>query len=233
MEVLLLAGGKGTRLKPYTTILPKPLLPLGEKPIIEILLSKLRDQGFKKVYISVGYLSHLIKAYFNNGNKIGIRIEYLEEKIPLGTAGPISLLPQLKRPFLVLNGDLVTDLDFSDIYNYHLKENSLLTIGIHKLEYRLPLGFLEIKGSNIIVDYIEKPLKKYNMSMGIYVCDPKIINYTQKNQYLDFPELTKILISKKEKVIGYFNNAYWLDVGRPEEYEKALDLLNSKNDIKL
>ena len=228
MKVLILAGGKGMRLRPYTTVLPKPLMPLGDKPILERLIIQLREHNFTKVYLSVGYLSSLIMAYFGDGKKWGVEIEYIQEDKPLGTAGPIALLPEIKDSFLVLNGDLVTDLDFEEIVSFHNKQSSILTIGVHELEYQLPLGFLEINGNKEIVDYIEKPVKKYNMSMGIYVCCPKILSYIEKNEYLDFPDLTKKLLKAGEKVVGYFNDSYWLDIGRPEEYEKALELFENE-----
>jgi len=228
MEVVLLAGGKGLRLRPYTTILPKPLLPIGDKPILEHLLNHLRIGGFDKVYLCVGYLSSLIRAYFGDGTNWGVKIEYVEEEEPLGTAGPLSLLPAMHGPFLVLNGDLVTNLDFRDIVKCHIESGSLLTIGVHKLDYRLPLGFLEINDRNRIVDYIEKPVRTYNVSMGIYVCDPAVLGYLRKNSYMDFPELTQTLLRDNGTVTPYFNDALWLDVGRPEEYERAAELFENK-----
>lgn len=228
MKILILAGGKGMRLRPYTTVLPKPLMPLGDKPILERLIIQLREHNFKNVYLSVGYLSALIRAYFGNGDKWGVKIEYVQEDKPLGTAGPIALLPEIDKPYLVLNGDLVTNLNFAEILDYHNRQKSILTIGIHELEYQLPLGFLEINYNKEIVDYIEKPVKKYNMSMGIYVCSPKISSYIKENEYLDFPDLTKKLLKAGEKVKGYFNDSYWVDIGRPEEYEKALSLFENE-----
>ncbi len=228
MNVLILAGGLGMRLRPYTTVLPKPLMPIGDKPILERLILQLKGYNFNTVYFSVGYLSSLIRAYFGNGEKWGLNINYIQEDKRLGTAGPLSLLPEMNEPFLVLNGDLVTNLNFEDIVNYHNRQKSILTIGVHELEYQLPLGFLEINGNREIVDYIEKPVKKYNMSMGIYVCSPKVLSYIKKNEYLDFPDLTKKLLKAGEKVSGYFNNSYWLDIGRPEEYEKALSLFKNE-----
>ncbi len=228
MNVLILAGGLGIRLRPYTTVLPKPLMPIGDKPILERLILQLKGYNFNTVYFSVGYLSSLIRAYFGNGEKWGLNINYIQEDKRLGTAGPLSLLPEMNEPFLVLNGDLVTNLNFEDIVNYHNRQKSILTIGVHELEYQLPLGFLEINGNREIVDYIEKPVKKYNMSMGIYVCSPKVLSYIKKNEYLDFPDLTKKLLKAGEKVSGYFNNSYWLDIGRPEEYEKALSLFKNE-----
>lgn len=161
-------------------------------------------------------------AYFGTGEKYGIAIEYVEENEPLGTAGSISLLPEQAEPFVVLNGDLVTDLDFKGITEYHVSNNSFLTIGVHKLSYQLPLGYLEVQNGFEITDYIEKPIKIYDVSMGIYVCDPGIKSYLSKNEYLDFPDLAKRLISHKQRVIAYHNDAQWIDVGRPEEYERAM-----------
>ena len=224
MNVLILAGGLGMRLRPYTTVLPKPLMPLGNKPILERLIIRLKECNVDKVYLSVGHLSALIMAYFGKGEKWGVNINYIQEEKRLGTAGPLSLLPEMEDPFLVVNGDLVTDLNFEEIYKYHIENKAILTIGVHKLEYTLPLGFLEIDNGNCITDYIEKPVKTYNMSMGIYVCDPAVAQYIPENEYMDFPHLTKKVIVANEKVIGYYNDAYWFDIGRPEEYEKAMEL---------
>lgn len=224
MNVLILAGGLGMRLRPYTTVLPKPLMPLGNKPILERLILRLKECNIDKIYLSVGYLSPLIMAYFDNGKKWGLDINYIQEEKRLGTAGSLSLLPEMKEPFLVVNGDLVTNLNFEDIYKYHIENKANLTIGVHKLEYMLPLGFLEIDNENAVTDYIEKPVKKYDMSMGIYVCDPGVVKYIPENEYLDFPDLTKKMIAANEKVLGYYNDAHWLDIGRPEEYEKAMEL---------
>lgn len=227
MEAVLLAGGKGVRLQPYTTILPKPLLPLGDKPMLERLLIQLAEHDFSKVYLSVGYLSSLIEVYFGNGEDWGVEIEYIRETEPLGTAGPLSLLPSMKRSFLLLNGDLVTNLNFKEIIDYHNHNDAVLTIGVHKLEYKLPLGFLQMDG-NEVIDYIEKPTRSYNMSMGVYVCNPRIISYVKRAEYLDIPDLTKTLLKANEKVIGYKNNAYWYDIGRPEEYKKAIELYEKR-----
>ena len=223
MNVLILAGGKGLRLRPYTTVLPKPLMPLGEKPIMERIINQLKNFGYRKIYISVGYLSSLIMAYFGDGKKFGVEIEYVVEEKPLGTAGPISLLSNINEPFLVLNGDLVTNLDFRKIYEYHINNKAFLTIGVHRLTYQIPLGFLDMT-NNIINNYIEKPEKKYNVSMGVYVCSSSVAQMLNVNEKIDFPDLTKKAIRKGEKVIGYENNADWIDVGRPEEYEKALKM---------
>ncbi|OGU61893.1 MAG: nucleoside-diphosphate-sugar pyrophosphorylase [Ignavibacteria bacterium RIFOXYA12_FULL_35_25] len=229
MNVLILAGGEGLRLRPYTTVLPKPLMPLGDKPIMERLLIQLKQYNFHKIFVSVGYLAPLIQAYFGDGNKWGVEIIYINEDKPLGTAGPISLLPDFEEPLLVLNGDLVTNLNFSEIFNFHIQKNAILTIGVHKLNYKLPLGFLEINNSAEIIDYIEKPEKTYNMSMGIYVCSLKSRKYIKKNEHMDFPVFTKKIIQSGEKVMGYYNNAQWIDVGRPDEYDRAIEMFGEQN----
>jgi NDP-sugar pyrophosphorylase family protein len=220
--VVILAGGKGARLKPYTKALPKPLMPVGEYPILDILLRQLGSQGFKRITLAVGYLAGLIQAYFKQGQDWGVELEYAHETTPLGTAGPIASLPRDERALLVLNGDLLTTLDFADIVRFHYKNRSVATIGTKRRTETVRFGVVETTANGReITQYKEKPNLDYLVSMGIYVFSPTVRDYIPRSQKFDFPELVKRLLDNKERVLAYESDAYWMDIGRPDDYQRA------------
>jgi NDP-sugar pyrophosphorylase family protein len=222
MKAVILAGGKGTRLKPYTTVFPKPLMPIGDKPILEIVVKQLKSHGFDEIIMAVGHLAELIMTFFNDGRKYGINIKYTREDKPLGTAGGLGLLKkELNETFLMMNGDVLTTLDFSDLVNYHKKNKAIATIALKKRAVKIDFGVPEVDEGNNIVGYTEKPEMEYLVSMGVYAFDPRILEYIRPNEYLDFPDLIKKLISNGETVKGYVYVGYWLDIGRPDDYERA------------
>lgn len=225
MKAVILAGGKGTRLAPYTTVFPKPMLPIGDMPILEIVIKQLAYYGFKDIVLSVGYLAELIQAYFQNGAKIpqGVNLTYVKEDKPMGTAGSLSLIPDLTETFLVMNGDVLTTLDFQKLIEFHHKQSALLTIAMHKKDIQLDLGIIELDGENIVTGYIEKPKMSYYNSMGIYIYEPETLQHIIKGQNLDVPTLVKKIISLNKKVCGYYHGGshYWLDMGQPHDYNKA------------
>jgi NDP-sugar pyrophosphorylase family protein len=222
MKAVILAGGKGTRLKPYTTVFPKPLMPLGDKPILEIVIGQLKSRGFDEAIITVGHLAELIMTFFGDGSKLDIKIQYSREDKPLGTAGGLGLIKQeLNETFLMMNGDVLTTLDFSHLVNYHKRNGAIATIALKKRDVKIDFGVVEIDGDNCIEGYKEKPEIEYLVSMGVYVFDPNVLEYIRPNEYLDFPDLIKELISNGETVKGYVYDGYWLDIGRPDDYEKA------------
>lgn len=224
MKAVILAGGKGTRLAPYTKILPKPLMPIGDMPILEILLRQMKHSGIiDEAIITVGYLEELLRAFFKNGERIGLNISYSFEDHPLGTAGPISLIQGIDETFLVSNGDVLTTIDIRDLVRFHEEENATATIAMHARQVKVDLGVLQLNGSNQIAGYIEKPVYDFNVSMGIYVFNPRILKYISPNQYLDFPDLIINLLNHGEKVVGYPFNGYWQDLGRPDDYELAVE----------
>lgn len=224
MKAVLLAGGKGSRLKPYTTVFPKPLMPIGDKPILEIVIRQLKSYGFDEVIMAVGHLAELIMTFFDDGSKYGIKIKYTREDQPLGTAGPLALMKEnLSETFLMMNGDVLTTIDYSDLVNYHKNNKAIATIALKKRMVKIDFGVSEIDQDNNIIEYTEKPQIEYLVSMGVYVFDPKVLEYIKPNEYLDFPNLIKKLISNGEIVAGYVYDGYWLDIGRPEDYEKAND----------
>jgi NDP-mannose synthase len=223
MRTVILAGGKGTRLAPYTTIFPKPLVPIGDRPILEILIRQLVHQGLGEILLSVGHLGELIEAYFKNGqqNIPGLNLSYYREKQPLGTAGSLAMIPGLDETFLVLNGDILTTLNFQSLINHHKEKHAALTIAMHQKDVRIDLGVLKTDDSGNLVSYDEKPNYNFNVSMGAYVYEPHVLQYIPKGSYFDFPDVVKVLLNKGEKIAGYHSQDYWLDIGRREDYELA------------
>ena len=221
MKAIVLAGGKGTRLAPFTTVLPKPLMPIGDMPILEVILRQMKCAGIDDVILTVGHLSELLKAFFQDGNRFGLRIGYSYEESPLGTAGPISLVDGLDETFLVTNGDVLTTLRFQELIEFHKKEQAVATIAVHHRQVKIDLGVIQWNGGPSIRDYVEKPSYDYCVSMGLYVFEPKVLDYIPHNRYMDFPDLVLKLIASGEKVVGYKFDGYWQDLGRPDDYEIA------------
>lgn len=222
MKTVILAGGKGTRLRPYTTVFPKPLMPINDKPILEIVIRQLRSHGFDEVIIAVGHLAELIMAFFNDGSKYGIKIEYVREEKPLGTAGPLSLMKdRLNETFLMMNGDVLTTLDYSAFVDAHKGNGAVATIAVKKRSVKIDFGVPQVEKDGRIVGYVEKPEIDYLVSMGVYAFEPDVLEYIRPNEYLDFPDLIRKLISNGKTVKGYVYDGPWLDIGRPEDYEQA------------
>ncbi len=222
MKAVVLAGGKGTRLAPYTKILPKPLMPIGDMPILEIMLRQMKRAGIDEVILTVGHLSGLMRAFFEDGTRFGINIQYSYEAEPLGTAGPLSLIKGLDKTFLVSNGDVLTTLDLAELIRVHHERGAVATIAAHRREVKIDLGVLQVVDSNNIVGYTEKPTYEFQVSMGIYVFEPRVLDYIEYNRYLDFPNLVLKMISGGEKVSGYLFDGYWQDLGRSDDYEQAV-----------
>ncbi len=223
MKAVILAGGKGTRLAPYTVVFPKPLMPLGDTPILEVVIRQLRRHGFDDVIMAVGHLAELIMAYFNDGRRFGVRISYSKEETPLGTAGPLALIPGLDETFLVMNGDVLTTLDYSELVRYHHQSGAIATIAMHERAVRIDLGVIESDETNRVIGYIEKPTYQYRVSMGIYVFDPRVLRYIPRGERLDFPDLVLKLLAAGERVMGYPYDGYWLDIGRADDYAQAAE----------
>ena len=221
MKAVILAGGKGTRLAPYTTVLPKPLMPIGDMPILEIILRQMRIAGVDHAILTVGHLAELLRLFFQGGERIGLKISYSYEEEPLGTAGPLALVPNLEETFLVSNGDVLTTLDLTELVAFHHAEGAVATIAMHHRQVNIDLGVLELNGGNQIAGYIEKPTYDYMVSMGIYVFEPFVLNYIPREHYLDFPDLVKLLLKDGRKVVGYPFSGYWQDLGRADDYEQA------------
>jgi NDP-sugar pyrophosphorylase family protein len=219
--VVILAGGKGTRLQPYTTVLPKPLMPVGQYPILEILLRQLSEQGFRDVTLAVGHLAGIIQAYFKEGRDWGLDITYSYEATPLGTAGPIAKLAQTDRSRLVLNGDLLTTVNFGAIVRHHYETGAMATIGTTRRIETVQFGVIESEANGQITEYREKPNLDYLVSMGIYVFAPQVRDFIPPGVKFDFPDLVQRLLANNKRVVGYETTSYWKDIGRPDDYEQA------------
>ena len=217
-----MAGGKGTRLKPYTTSIPKPLVPVGEKAIIEILLNRLKKNGVDEVFICLNHFAEMIAAFLGNGDKFGLKINYSLEDHPLSTVAPLKLIRDLPEDFLVMNGDLLTDLDFSKLFQYHLQDSSLLTVATYRRTSKIDFGVIEIDPStNTARGFREKPEYRFDVSMGVYAMNQKILNYVPDNEPFGFDHLMLKLLETRQRIAVFPYDGYWLDIGRPEDYEKA------------
>lgn len=221
MQAVVLAGGKGTRLAPYTNVLPKPLMPIGNMPILEVLLRQMKSAGIDEVILTVGHLAGLLQAFFKDGSQFGLKIHYSFEEKPLGTAGPLALVPGLQSTFLVCNGDVLTTLDLRELISFHKSNSGIATIAMHHRQVKINLGVIQCNGGNEILGYVEKPTRDYMVSMGVYVFEPEILNFIPKNNYLDFPDLVQKLLASGKKVYGYPFDGYWQDLGNPEDYQQA------------
>jgi len=222
-RAIILAGGKGTRLRPYTIALPKPLVPIGEKPILEIIITQLISSGFEHITITINHLADIIKAFFGDGSKWGIKIDYSLEQKPLSTMGPLSLLTDLPENFLIMNGDILSNIDFEKLYDFHISKESIFTISSYVREQKTDYGVLEIDSNDNLSDFKEKPVEQYDVSMGIYFANRKILKYIPYNTFYGFDNLMLDLIKSNNLPFIKRHVGYWLDIGRPDDYEKAVE----------
>jgi NDP-sugar pyrophosphorylase family protein len=225
VTVVILAGGRGTRLAPYTSVLPKPLMPIGDRAILEIVLGQLHEHGFRDIVLSVGYLSHLIRAVLEHHSRPPISIRYVQEETPLGTAGPLRLVGGLDHTFIVMNGDLLTTLDYSALLRAHRESGNMLTIATHRRTIKLDYGVLHLDGVNgetrRVVAFEEKPEFASTVSMGIYVLEPMTLEFVPNAQSFDFPDLVHALLAAGHGVGSYEHEGLWFDIGRHDDYERA------------
>lgn len=230
MEALILAGGLGTRLSPYTAILPKPLMPVGQMPILELIIRQLRYYGVDHVTLAVSYLGTLLQAYFGDGSRLGVKVDYQWEDHPLGTAGAISLFNPEEDDFLVMNGDILTTLNYQALFSAHKSKKSLATIASFEKKVKIDLGVLEIDEQGTLLDYVEKPIKTYMVSMGINVFNKKVLEYLKAEDYIDIPELMLLLKDKGERIYCYSEPCEWYDIGRVEDFAMAQQLVQERLD---
>jgi len=221
MQAIILAGGKGTRLKPYTVTIPKPLMPVSDLPILEIVIRQLKHYAIKELIISTGHLAELIEAYFKKGSKWGVKIRYVREEKALGTAGAIRNINGLEDNFIVMNGDILTDLDYRYLYNFHIKHKGIATVAVAKREVFIDFGVVETDSSNKLTTYIEKPKHFTYVSMGINVLNKRCKKYISKGESIGMPELILRMKSKNESIYCYKADSYWLDIGRIEDFQRA------------
>ncbi|MBN1974459.1 MAG: NTP transferase domain-containing protein [Sedimentisphaerales bacterium] len=224
MKAVVLAGGQGTRLRPMTFSVPKPLLPIGEKPILEIILKNFKKYNITEIIISIGYQGELIKAFCGDGSKFGLSVTYIDEEKPLGTAGPLSLMRDRfskDEPFILMNGDIFTQLDFASMINYHNKGKYSMTVGYRHYEHKLSFGILQLE-DNKLGGIIEKPSTKYNVSAGIYVLNESVINLVPDNSFFTIPELVNKLLETERNIGAYHIKEYWLGIENIDHFDQAI-----------
>jgi len=234
MRAVILAGGRGTRLAPYTTVIPKPLLPVGETPILEIVLRQLTAAGFDHITLTLGWMAAYFRTFIDQRSDLRrlARIDFVEELQPTGTAGSLASVEGLEDgPFLVMNGDLLTTLDYAALVDFHQRRQAELTIALHQKPVPIDLGVVETASDGErVTGYVEKPTLHYTVSMGVYIYSPSVLDEIAPGQYLDFPTLALRLINQGRAVFGYPNDAYWLDLGRPEDLELAQQIFAERSD---
>ncbi len=226
MQTIILAGGRGVRLDPFSRILPKPLFPIGDKPIAEILVHQLQSAGVNEIIMCLGYLADFIKLYFQDGSFWGLTIRYSVENDPLGTAGPLRLVKDLEDDFLVVNGDELTTLDFRALYDHHLQTQADMTVAVHNKSVNSSFGVLEIEEGRVTA-YREKPTINYWASMGIYVINKRILSFIPENERFDMPDLVQRLLKEKARVVSYESQDLWFDIGTMADFEKAKEEFNT------
>lgn len=224
MKAVIQCGGQGTRLRPYTMVLPKPLMPVQSQPVLELLLTWLRRHDITEVYITTGYLGHLIKSFCGDGRQWDIRLRYTDERAPLGTVGPLSLLrDELDSTFLVINGDVLTDLSVSSLAQFHHRRRSILTIATVERQTRMEFGVIEQRDGRI-TDFKEKPILSNLVSMGVYCMEPQVLQFVPNGVPFGIDDLILCLLGKDIPTHSYVHEGIWLDIGRVDDFQAAQDL---------
>jgi NDP-sugar pyrophosphorylase family protein len=222
MRAIILAGGRGTRLRPYTATIPKPLVPIGDTAIMDVLLRRLVACGCERATVAVGHMAQLIMAYYGDGAKWGLSLDYCVEDKPLSTIGPLTLIKDLPDDFLVMNGDLLTDLDFSALYRAHVESGAVGTVAVKAREVRIDFGVLGYdEASRRLTSFSEKPSESFSVSMGIYAFSKRVMDLVPRGRPFGFDDLMLACLAKGADVRAYPYSGYWLDIGRPDDYEQA------------
>jgi NDP-sugar pyrophosphorylase family protein len=225
MRAIVLAGGFGMRLRPYTAVLPKPLMPVGDRPVLDIIVRQLKNAGCERITLSTGYLAELIEVFFGDGLKYEVAIDYFRESEPLGTVGSLGLIQDLREDFLVMNGDILTDLDYRQFFSDHLANDAVATIATRTREVEIPLGVPQFNNNGdetLITGFVEKPRITYSASMGVFCLSPRAVGYIDPGEHLHLPELLLRLVAAGEIVRARPSSDYWLDMGQHEDYEAAV-----------
>ncbi len=226
LSAVVMAGGQGTRLRPLTDLLPKPMLPIGDRPLLELMIEQLRQGGIKQVNLTTHYRPEAITSHFGDGRGFGVEIHYVNEDQPLGTAGALSLLDQGEEPLLVINGDILTRVDFRSMLEYHRSQRADMTVGVRQQEFMVPYGIVETDGS-IVTGIREKPVLRYFINAGIYLLSPAARRYIPDRQRYDMTDLIAHLLSLGRPVASFPIREYWLDVGQLADYERAQEDLRA------
>lgn len=221
MMAIILAGGKGTRLKPFTMAIPKPLLPLGDVPILEVVLQQLAHAGFSRVVLTLGHMAHFFSATLGDGSRFGFRLNYCHEPVALGTAGPLRLVPDLEEDFLVMNGDLLTTLAYRELFDLHRRREAWGTIAVSRREVKIDYGVIESDANDGLARYIEKPTIPYHVSMGINILNRRCLDYIPADAKFDMPDLMAAMARDGKTVLCHRTDCYWQDIGRFDDYQQA------------
>lgn len=222
-RAVLLAGGMGTRLRPYTVVLPKPLMPIGDYPILEVVVRQLVRHGFTHVTIAVNRQAELIKAFFGDGSRWNMHIDYSREDKPLGTMGALRLIPDLPENFLVMNGDVLTDLDYSAFYDAHVADGKRFTISAYERVAKIDYGVLESDAGHLLRGFREKPSTTFEVSMGVYMVNRAVVPYIATDELYGFDDLMRDMLAANDPVRVRRFDGYWLDIGRPDDYAQAIE----------
>lgn len=229
-RAVILAGGKGTRLKPYTIVLPKPLVPVGEIPILEIVIRQLKKSGFNHITLAVNHMAELIMAYFGDGSKWDIKVDYSIEDKPLSTMGPLKLIKDLPDNFLVMNGDVLTDLNYEQFYDNHVATNTIYTISSSVRTDKSEYGILDVNVNKVLTAFREKPEYTFEVSMGVYMLNKRVLDYVPSDTFFGFDNLMYKLLDEKEQVLVKAHEGVWLDMGRPSDFQSAIDIFEENPD---
>lgn len=232
-QAVIMAGGKGTRLHPYSALFPKPLMPLGDMPILELLLRRMKNAGITDVILAVNHLRHLIEAFFGDGSKLGLRIRYSSEDKPLGTAGALgNMIDDLNETFFVANGDLLTTMDLARMARQHTETASDASIGIHERENKIDFGLIEFDSKNRLSAYREKPTSMYYVSMGIYILQREVVrHHVSRGDHLDMPSLLLRMKADNSNINCFHDDCVWLDIGRPDDFASAQNMFESDRSL--
>jgi dTDP-glucose pyrophosphorylase len=220
LRAIVMAGGYGTRLRPLTDDLPKPMLPIGDRPLLEIIVNGLREAGIRQVNVATHYKGEMIADHFKDGQDFGVDIRYVHEDQPLGTAGALSLLEESDEPLLVINGDILTRVDFHAMLNFHREHNADLTVAVRQYEFRIPYGVIDTDGT-AVKGISEKPLFRQFINAGIYLLNPSIRHLIPNGQHYDIPDLIQQLLKENRPVVSFPIREYWLDIGKSDHYDQA------------
>lgn len=230
-RAVILAGGKGTRLLPYTVVLPKPLMPIGEFPVLEVIVRQLVQHGFDHVTMAVNHQAEIIRAFFQDGEKWGLKIDYSLEEKPLSTMAPLRLISDLPENFMVMNGDILTDLSYSDLFEEHVSNNNIFTISASVREQKVDYGVLEIDANNHLSGFREKPSTEYLVSRGVYMASRRIMDFIPEGKSYGVDNLMlDLLAAGKPAAVRKFSG-YWLDIGRPDDYVAAIEVFEKNRSI--
>ncbi len=222
MRAIILAGGKGTRLKPYTTTIPKPLVPIGdEMPVLEVVIRQLARYGFTHITLAVNHMANLIMAFFGDGSRWNINLDYSSEDRPLSTIGPLTLIADLPKNFLVMNGDILCDLNYKDFFDFHGQHSNDVTVSVYKRDAKIDFGVLKYNSEHLITEFIEKPTYHFDVSMGIYCLNRSVVDQIPKGEPYGFDALMIDGIKNGLKIMARPFDGFWLDIGRPDDYDNA------------